>query len=129
MQSWPFRLCGSAHPVAQARKSGGNLPRRCVEIVDVVERFKLPLRDRLKSPLYRLDNIEKTNAPVEERVNRRLVRRVQHGGTAAAAYQRLASDPQSRETALVGRLESDAADSCQIEPLGRRFDAARHPAR
>ena len=56
-------------------------------------------------------------------MHRRLVGGVEHGRTAAAAAQRLAGQAQRRKAARIGRLEGQAPDLGQIEPLGRGRDA------
>src|SRR5215469_15149685 len=96
-----FRLSGAANRLAQTRQSGGKLARRSVEIVDVIKRFKFALWDRLKRPFYRLNDIKKADTSVEEGMDRRLVRSVQHSWTSAAAKQSLPSDAQRWETMLV----------------------------
>src|SRR5207248_11322032 len=111
--------------VAQAGQPGGNLPRRSVEIVDVVERLKLTFRDRLERALDRVDDIEKTDLPTEKSVYRGLVCRIEHGWAAAAADQRLAGNPQRRKALLVRLFEGEPSDRRQVEPLGRGFDALR----
>src|SRR5215469_1426096 len=118
-------LSGAANRIAHTRHSGGNFARRCVEIVDVIKGFKFALGNSRERPLYGLDDVEKTDAPVEEGMDRRLVGCVEHRGTSAATKQSLPRDPQRRKTALVGQLESETTNRRQVEPLGWRLDAVR----
>jgi hypothetical protein len=64
-------------------------------------------------------DVHKAAAPVEERGDRDLVRRVQHQRGRAAGPSRLAGQRETRERALVGRLEGQGAHLHQVE-RGRR---------
>ena len=61
------------------RKPGGNFPRRCVEIIDVVEGFKLATRQLVERALHRFDDFEKSDASLQKSMDRCLIRRIQHG--------------------------------------------------
>ena len=98
--------CGDAPQSVNPRKLRGNFPRRCVEIVHVVKRFKLATGHALERALYRFDNIKKPDPPLQEGMDGRLVRRVQDRRTTTAANQRLAGDAKRGEAVFVGLCDT-----------------------
>src|SRR5690348_8249676 len=93
-----------------------SLAGESIDFVDVIERVKAAGGYCGEGALYRRGYIEKADLAAEKCVHRRLVGGVEDRCGTAAGRQRLASQSQRREAAVVGRLESQLPDRGEIEP-------------